>query len=150
MVTNPQKGDVTFEAGNKSYTLRYSHLALVKLEKLLDKGLMKIMREIDTWRENPDDMRVGMVVALLWAGLQKHHPKITVDEAAELLDEMDGGAARAVEIIGESFQRAFSAPETKATNPPQKEVNGTGTVSSSSTSVMDTILPPSGSLSHER
>jgi len=131
---NPHKGDVEFVVAGKTYTLRYSHSALVKLEKQLDQGLMKVMQDMSS----PEQMRIGTVVALLWSGLQKHHPNMAFDDAADLLDDMEGGASGAIEIIGQAFSKAFNAPGTKGTNPPQKDQNGTGTVSSSSTFPSDT------------
>lgn len=127
---NPHKGDVSFEVAGKNYTLRYSHSALVKLEKQLDKGLMKVMQDMT----NPDQMRIGTVVALLWSGLQKHHPEMSFDDVADLLDDMEGGTSGAITIIDQAFGKAFNAPGTKGTNPPQREANGTGTQSLSSTS----------------
>ena len=141
---NPHKGDLSFLSGGKSYTLRYSHLALVKLEQCLDKSLVKIMKEIDGWQKNPEDMRLGTVVSMLWAGLQKHHPEMTPDDAAEIIDGMDKGVAGAVEILGQAFQKAFNAPGSTATNPPPREVNGSGTKSSSNSSPSDIPTMSSG------
>ena len=127
MTTNPQKGDVEFEAGGKKYVLRYSHLSLVKLEHSLDKGLMQIMADV----AKPETMRLGTIVSLLWAGLQKHQPGMTEEQAADLLDEIQDGAAGALAVIDEAFGKAFgTTPGTKGTNPTQKDANGAGTVSS--------------------
>lgn len=133
---NPHKGDVLLPIGEKQYTLRYSHLALVKLENALDKSVVEIMDELQASQKN---IRIGMVVALLWAGLQKHHPKMSQDDAADLLDEIDGGAAGAMEIIGTAFEKAFAAPGTKGTNPQANGAShGIGTASSSTSSVTAT------------
>ena len=132
-MTNPHKGDVSFEAGGKTYTLRFSHLALVKLEQKLDKGLVSVMGEIDEWRSDPKKIRLGTVAILLWAGLQKHHPSMTVDEATELLDDMPEGINTAIDLVGQGFDKAFNkAPGTKGTDPQPREGNGTGTQSMSS------------------
>jgi hypothetical protein len=139
-MANPHKGDVPFEVAGKTYTLRYSHLALVKLEKQLDKGLMTVMQNMT----KPEEMRLGDVVALLWSGLQKHHPDLTFEDAADLLDDLEGGTSGAIRVIDQAFGKAFNAaPGTKGTNPPQK-ANGIGTVSSSSMQVSDITQKPSG------
>ena len=140
-MTNPHKGDVTLDVAGKAYTLRYSHSALVKLETQLGKGLMKVMQEMSS----PEEMRIGTVAALLWAGLQKHHPSMTLEEATDLLDDIDGGARGAVEVLGEAFERAFNAPGTKGTNPQPSAGNGTGIVSSSTMPVSATTQTPSRS-----
>jgi Phage tail tube protein, GTA-gp10 len=146
-MTNPHKGDVELWAGGNKYTIRYTHGALVKLENQLGKGLFRVMQEMI----EPENMRIGTVVAMLWAGLQKHHPTMTIEEATDLLDEIEGGARGTVEILGEAFQRAFSAPGTKGTHPIQpKAENGTGMPGSSISSVSATTSTPSGSLRTER
>ena len=142
---NQQKGDVEFSVAGKTYTLRYSHLALVKLEKQLDQGLMKVMKDMS----NPEQMRIGTVVALLWSGLQKHHPDMAFDDVADLLDDMEGGTSGAIGIIDQAFGKAFNAPGTKGTNPPQREANGTGMQSSSSTFPSATDQMISGRLPRE-
>jgi hypothetical protein len=140
---NPHQGDVTLEVAGKQYVLRYSHRSLVLLEDKLDKGLMQIMRDIDGWKTHPENMRLGTIAAMLWAGLQKHHPDMTLDDATDLLDEVEGGTVKIIDVIGEGFQRGFSAPGTKGTNPPQK-LNGDGTTSSSNTSASGTSQTASG------
>ncbi len=132
---NQYKGDTPLEVGGKTYTLRYSHSALVKLEKQMNQSIMQIMNDLG----KTDEMRIGTLVTLLWAGLQKHHPTLSIDDACELLDEHgDDGAV--VEIIGDAFQKAFNAPGTKGTNPQPRDQNGTGTLSSSSTPA-STMIP---------
>jgi hypothetical protein len=138
-MTNPHKGDVPFMVGDKTYTLRFSHSALIKLEKSLNKGLFQIMSEIS----DAEHMRLGTIVSLLWAGLQKHHPGMTEDDTANLLDDMPGGASDAITSVDEAFRKAFNAPGTKGTNPPQAG-NGTGMSNSLSTPVTVTTPTLSG------
>jgi hypothetical protein len=143
---NPHKGDVSFEVNGKTYTLRYSHLALVKLENVLNKGLAQILSELS----KPGDMRLGTVLALLWAGLQKHHPGLSEEDASEILDDVEGGIATVMVSIDSAFSKAFgTSPGTKGTNPPQKEVNGSGMTSSSSLSATAMIQKPFGISPHE-
>lgn len=113
-MANPHRGDVEFVSGNKTYTLRYSHSALVELENSLNKNLMQIMREVG----DIETLRMGTIVALLWAGLRKHHPDVTMEGACEILDDIDGGAREAINFIGDAFQKAFNAPGSRSTNPP--------------------------------
>lgn len=139
---NPHKGDVQFLVGNQEFTLRFSHLALVKLENLLDKNVVEIIGELQS--QPSGGIRIGTIVALLWAGLQKHHPNITYEKAADLLDDMDGGTIKAMEVIGAAFEKAFNAPETKGTNPTLVnggQPDGIGTASLLTSSV--TVMTPS-------
>jgi len=148
-MSNPHKGDVPFSVGDKQYILRYSHRALVLLEEQTGKSLLNIIKEIDGWRTAPENMKLGTVCILLWAGLQKHQPQMTVDDATDLLDEIEGGVPYAIELLGTSLQRAFSAPGTKGTNPPTKAENGAGTNSTSSMPVSDIDQTTSGRSLHE-
>jgi hypothetical protein len=138
---NPHKGEAAVSIDGQSYTLRYSHRALVKLETITGKGLVRILQEIS----NPEELRIGTIAALLWCGLQEHHPKLSLDEATDLLDVIENGALGAIELLGDPFRAAFNAPGTKATNPIQ-ETNGTGTNVSSNTSPSATSLTNSGNL----
>ena len=141
MVTNPHKGDVGFKIGDKNYTLRYSNLALIKLEEMTNKGLYQIMTEMS----KPESLRLGTVCALLWAGLQKHHPTITMDSAADLLDEFEGGTPEVIGLIDKAFGKAFSQTlGTKGTNPTQEESNGIGMGSSWNSPVTDLTPKVSG------
>jgi hypothetical protein len=140
MITNPEKGDVSFAVGEKTFTLRYNHLALVKLETTLNRGLVQVIGEISS----PEKMRLATMIALLWAGLQKHHPGMSQEDAAEILDEL-GGIGPVMPHIDEAFGKAFAATSgTKGTNPPQQTTNGSGMISSSNMSVSDMIPNVSG------
>lgn len=131
---NPQKGDVPFQAGGKQYVLCYSFGSLVLLEEKLGKGMMQIVREIESWTKQPEHMRLRTICDLLWIGLKRHQPEMTEQQAIDLLDDIDGGIGKVIDLIGESFQKAFSAPGTKATNPP-RTTDGTGVISMLNTPV---------------
>jgi hypothetical protein len=138
---NPKRGEYSFEADGKEYTLQYSNESLIKLEEDLDKGIVRILREVESWKD-PENIRLGLVRSLLWAGLIGRHPETTKEQAAELISKA-GGVVSVIGFVGEALQRAFSAPGTKGTHPPQT-TNGTGTASSSDTAVSGTIQDPSG------
>ena len=147
MTTNPHKGDVSFEVEGKTYTLRYNHRALVKMETALNKGLMQVMTEMS----KPETLRLGTTAVLLWAGLQKHHPQITQDQAIDMLDEIDGGVPAIIAFIDQAFGKAFETTlGTKGTNPPQEKAgNGIGMKPSSNMSPMDIVPTASGILRPE-
>jgi hypothetical protein len=138
---NAHKGDTPLEINGKTYTLRYNHMALERLESACGKSLMSIMQEMST----PEQMKIGSIINLFWTGLQRHHPDMTREMAADLLDDV-GGISAIMPSIDEAFGRAFNASGagTKGTNPPQKEVNGIGTRSLSSSLPTDMIPHSSG------
>lgn len=145
---NVHKGELTFSVEGKDYVLAFDHEALIQLEEKLDKGIVRIMKEVSEWSEDPESLRLGTVRTMLWAGLHKYQPALTLPEATELIGKIDGGIVKVVELIGDGFNRAFAAPGTKGTNPPQRAANGTGMTPGSTSSAMDTIPNPSGTLPH--
>jgi hypothetical protein len=141
-MANPHRGELAFEVAGKKYTLQYSHDALVELEQELDRGIIGIINELQTWTKDPERIRLSWVRALLWAGLRKHHPDLDLMAAGELITDA-GGIGEVVNLAGEGLGRAFSAPETKGPRP-RKRPNGTGTDSSLTTSVSAMTDPSSG------
>jgi hypothetical protein len=142
-MANPHRGELAFEAAGKTYTLQYSHDALVELEQELDRGIIGIINELQSWTKEPERIRLSWIRALLWAGLRKHHPDLDLLAAGELITDA-GGIGEVVNLAGEGLGRAFSAPETKGARP-RKRPNGTGIDSTSITSVSATTESGSGS-----
>lgn len=123
---NSFKGEVSFEVDGKTYTLRYSTDALVQLEDKLDRGIVDISAEMMTWGKTPSKMRLGLIRAVLWAGLQDHHPDIDIKAAGELITKA-GGLAAIANLVGEGMALAFPSPETKDARPPREPARaGTG------------------------
>ena len=147
---NKMKGDVAFDIDDKKYILRFDHNALIELEDILDKGIVAISNEMQTWQTNPDRMRLKWVRALLYVGLKRHHPKISLDDVSEI---MTHSPDKAMSVIGEAMGASFgssSSPQAAGARPTSGDSrNGTGIVSSPSTSPMDTSSMDSGSLHRE-
>lgn len=124
MSGNPVKGEVTFEVSGVTHTLQFSIEALATLEDLLNKPTPLIVSEIAS-------QRVGTIRGALWAGLQAHHPKITVHEAGELLRQLK--IAPAMALVAEAISKAFPKDEEAAgengTAPPPAGEAGTGPAS---------------------
>jgi hypothetical protein len=148
-MSNAYKGEIEFEAEGKTYILQFNAEALIALEEKLDKGIIKITREMERWATNPEDVRLGTVRTIWWAGLHAHQPELTLADASALIFALDGGFAKAVELIGEGFSKGFPAPGSRSTNPPPKGSSGIGMNSGSSTSATDTIPIASGASPQE-
>lgn len=120
---NPHKGEVQFSAGGKNYTLRFSIDAICALEGETGRGIVALISEL----QDPDKMSLRLARQVLWAGLQEHHPELTVKEAGELIPKA-GGMLKVMETFGAAFSAAF--PQEKDDSPrPQKAGsprNGTG------------------------
>lgn len=93
MGANKHRGEVELKAGDKTYVLRYTTNALVRLEDELGKPATVLG---DSFRE---------ARALFWAGLLHAHPEITVEQAGEIMDEV--GLTEAVQKAGEALRLAF-------------------------------------------
>ena len=129
MPSNPHKGEVSFElVSGETYTLQFTIDAVCTLEELLDKSTMEIFTQLARGR-------IGTLRACMWAGLQAHHPKISVREAGEMIPHIkskDGENAlqlvtRAMNLaFGEADQDGEAAEDGKA-DPPE---GGTGQASS--------------------
>lgn len=124
-MANPQRGEVSFDAGGKTYTLHYSANALCELEDLLDKGIIELTTEMQGWEKNPGKIRFKTIRAMFWAGLRDHHPEIDVAGAGELVTNA-GGILGAVDLIGRAFGVAFPDAKTKGARPPKGSGAGTG------------------------
>lgn len=100
-MANKFKGDVSFESGDKTYTMRYSANALCELEDALDMGVNAIATRL----ANPESMRWKMVRVVFWAGLRDHHQEITLHQAGEMITDISATAA--MELISKAFELAF-------------------------------------------
>ena len=106
----------TFEAGGKTYTIRFTQNALYRLEKELGGPLFTVLQSLG----------VVEVQAMMWAGLEgarlkgraiygsadeaadqaRRARRFTIDEAGEIIDEL-GGAAAAAPIIVDAWRAAM-------------------------------------------
>lgn len=138
-MANPHVGELSFDAGGKTYTLHYRHGALVELEEILDQGIVGIMNEVQGWKDHPDRMRLKTVRAILWAGLLDHHPQFRekgsnpdlhegLESVGDLMVEIEGGVGAVMAMTGEAMARAFRvSDETKGANPRKRQrANGIG------------------------
>ena len=129
MPANPHKGEVSFElVSGETYTLQFTVDAICTLEDLLDKSSMEIFTLLARGR-------IGTLRAALWAGLQAHHPKISVRDAGEMIPQIRAnGDRKALQLVtqamnlafGEADEGAEAAGDGKA-DPPE---GGTGQASS--------------------
>lgn len=110
-MSNPHKGEVSFRAGDKDYTLRFSVDALAELETALDRNINSIASEI----QDPTNFSVKTLRTIFWAGLQDRH-RMSFDDARDVLRALS--MAQAVELVSKAFTLAFPEAEEPA-NPPQ-------------------------------
>lgn len=106
-MSNPHRGEVEIEAGDKTYTLVLDINAICELEELLGKSVAEIGRDMG---------RIVYMRAVLWAGLKAKHP-VTLEEAGKILQE--ASVPLAAVKIKEAMALAFPPSNSKgsARNP---------------------------------
>lgn len=142
-MANPHRGETSVEIGGKTYVLCYGMNACAELENHLGRSFPEIVAELQSWKENPERIRVTTVRALLWAGLRRRHSSVTLEQAGDLIDEI--GFSNVWQPVNEAFERAWPDPDEAETKG-QRPTNGTGTgkVSSETSSVSGSPARSSG------
>lgn len=102
-MANPHRGEVTLTAGEDEYVVVFTTNALATLESATGKSVSALAGEM----ENPS---VTLIRSILWAGLVKRQPEMTIAKAGDIIDEATMPVV--VEVIGKAFALAF--PEAKA------------------------------------
>lgn len=130
---NPKLGDVAFKIGGKTYTFRLGVNGLCLVEAEADASATDVIQRIMT-KPRLTDIRL-----LFWAGLQEHHPEIDKNGAGDLVQLLNQGKKKPVEIILEAMKLASPDVDdaldgeaaTGAADPPLTAAGaGTGTASS--------------------
>lgn len=123
-MANPHKGEVELKAGDRAYVLRFSIDAICHLEAATGKPFAVTASEMS----NPDKASMTLVRMLLHAGLQEHHPELSLKEAGEIIIDAGGMAVVTVKVF-EAFAAAFPTPEASGTPRPPRGRAGTGRAS---------------------
>lgn len=113
---NREIGEVSFAAGGRQFTLRYTSAAWIALEEYLGRGMFDLLDELLSYSPPFDGkgkplpesdavrmqrlkkMKLGFVRALFWAGFHDRHKDVTIEQAGELMEEV-GGMIGAYQLI---------------------------------------------------
>ena len=113
-MSNPHRGEASFEVEGKAYRVRFSWNAAAEYEEAAGKPLSDALFDIARERLSARSLR-----AMLWAGLQEHHQDVTLKEAGRLIDKM--GRKEAQRVMGVALRYFFpelEPPEERAPDPP--------------------------------
>ena len=117
-MANPARGETQIRIGRRDYTLAYDLNVLCEIEAALGDPMADVAGRLEAKRAGVRDLR-----ALLWGGLQRHHP-MPIEQVGELLQEAltDPATGRRIgnqltEAIAQSFPPAQPAA-TPATPTP--------------------------------
>lgn len=146
-MANPLKGEVSFEARGKTWTLLLNSNAQCELEEHTGRGILDLATELESWgppidpksrkpvAETPVEqlarlkrINIRSVRTMLWGALREKHPEIDVKEAGNLIDDM-GGPIVAVAKVLEAFALGLPEPPEDGgeARPPKGVRSGRGT-----------------------
>src|SRR5690606_10545533 len=111
-MANPHRGSVALQVGDRAYTLSFSVNAICELEDALGQPVAKIAADLN----DPENVRMSTVRAIIWAALRDHHSEVDLKGAGEIATE--AGIPACMEAIGKAFNLAF--PEEKEAARPRK------------------------------
>ena len=111
-MANPHRGSVALQVGDRAYTLSFSVNAICELEDALGQPVAKIAAGLN----DPENVRMSTVRAIIWAALRDHHSEVDFKGAGEIATE--AGIPACMEAIGKAFNLAF--PEAKEDARPRK------------------------------
>ncbi|MCL4822036.1 MAG: gene transfer agent family protein [Vicinamibacteria bacterium] len=122
---NRFKGEFGVTVGAQTYSFRYGMNTLVVLEERLGcTTIYELMARLTPTRLSFRDLRV-----LIQAGLYKHHPDVSEEQAGELMDEM-GGVEGTLERIMQALQASFPEPDpAEGADPNAARAAGSGAAS---------------------
>lgn len=123
-MANKHRGEVDIEVPSGTFTLRFSTNAICDLEDRLDLGIAQIVGRL----EDEEQMRLGVLRSVVWAGLRDNHQGITEPQAGDVISEAGMGVI--VAKISEALSLAFPESEGAAgggeARPPKKRGTGQG------------------------
>lgn len=105
-MANPHRGEVSFTVDGKSYTIRLGRNAMAEAEAVVGRPFPAIVQSLGSSPE------VGVLRAVLWAGLHRHHPELDLLAVGDLMDEAGDEAVTAA--IAEALRLAFPQPDDTA------------------------------------
>ena len=100
------QGDVSFEAGGETYTLRFSANAICEIEAEGPESFMELTAAFD------QNVKMIYVRRMIWGGLQDHHQGLTIRAAGVIIDEL--GLSEAIRLVFEAVNAAFGKPDENA------------------------------------
>lgn len=117
-MANPFKGEVSFDALGKTFTMRLGVNARALVEERMGIAWTALMaRPAAKWRERD-------AIVIMWAGLFQHH-KMTEEEVGDLIDQV--GSETISALILKAFGAAAPKGDANGTPRPPQRRRRTGT-----------------------
>lgn len=112
-MANAERGEVSFEASGKTWTMKIGTNAMCEIEAASGKGIP----EIGALLGNEKTASITLMRAVFWGALQDHHDGTSIKECSALMDQL--GADRVGQLIGEAFTAANPKKKEGAARPPK-------------------------------
>ena len=103
-MSNPHRGEASFELDGKKYRLRFSWNAAAEFEEPAGRSFYDAADALAAGR-----LSVRTLRAMLWAGLQEHHPELTLREAGVLIERI--GQVEAWPLVRRAIEYFFPPAE---------------------------------------
>lgn len=100
-MANLMRGEVSFEASGKTWTMKMGTGAMCEIEAATNKSISEIGSSLG----NPKTASITLLRTVFWGSLQHHHVGTSVKDCDDLIDEI--GMVRAGQLVGEAFQSAL-------------------------------------------
>lgn len=124
-MSNPHRGEVSFDDQGKNLVISYSTNAMCTLEEAFEMSTP----EIGELLSNTKSFRMTHLRRMFWVGLLDHQPQTTLDEAGQILSRQQPGDT--MSLVTRAYQLAFPEPEGGVARPPEAaKPNGGGKTSS--------------------
>lgn len=111
-MSNRNRGDISFEANGKTWTMKIGTQAMCEIEGVTSKTIAEVGRLLG----DENTASISLMRAVFWGALQAHHEGVTLKQAAEVIDGV--GMAEAGRLIGEAFQAAMPQKKGGDARPP--------------------------------
>ena len=112
-MANRERGEVSFDASGKTWTMKLGTGAMCEIEGLTGKGIAEIGQLLG----NEKTATITLMRAVFWGSLQEHHDGTTIKDCSGLMDEI--GMESVGRLIGEAFQAANPKAKEGGTRPPK-------------------------------
>ena len=106
-MTNPLRGETSFEVEGKIYRLRFSWNAAAEFEAPAGRSFYDAMDDMAAQR-----LSIRTLRAMLWAALQENHRGLSLEETGRLMEKI--GHVEAWLLVRKTMELFFPTPEKTA------------------------------------
>jgi hypothetical protein len=117
-MANDIRGEVSFKALGKEWTLKMGNGAVRHAENATGKTLPQIGKELS----NEATASISLLTQVFCAALKRHHPEVTMEVCDDIFDDI--GQAEAGMLLGKAFQLMQPKGETGGEVRPPKATAG--------------------------